>query len=86
MEKFGGRCPSISEVANIPDADLLMLAGIGPSTIRKIHSITGGGIISSTAMAGLSDDELLSKCDRLLAQLNELRGEFKWREQELRSW
>jgi hypothetical protein len=84
LEHFGGRHPTLSEMANVPDADLLKLSGVGPSTIRKIHLIIRGGIASSSAMVGLSDDDLLSERDRLLAQLNELRDGFKRREQELK--
>lgn len=83
LEEFGGRRPSISEVASIPDADLLKLSGFGPTTILKIRSIIQGGIGSSPAIANLSDEELLSEQDRLLAKLNQLRGEFKQQDQEL---
>jgi hypothetical protein len=84
LEKFSGRRPSMSEVASIPDAELLKLSGFGPSTIRQVHSITQGGLASSSAMTGLSDDELLSERDRLLAELTEVRETLKRREQELR--
>jgi hypothetical protein len=84
LEHFGGRHPTLSEMANVPDADLLKLSGVGPSTIRKIHSIIRGGIASSSAMVSLSDDELLSERDRLLAQLNELRDELKRQEHEFK--
>ena len=84
LEHFGGRHPSMSEMTNIPDATLLKLPGIGPSTIRKIHLIIRGGIASSSATLSLSDDELLSEHHRLLAQFNELRDEFKRREHEFK--
>ena len=83
LEEFGGRRPSISEVASIPDADLLKLSGFGPTTILKIRSIIQGESGSSPAIASLSDEELLSEHDRLLAKLNQLRGEFKRQDQEL---
>jgi hypothetical protein len=83
LEEFGGRHPSISEVASIPEADLMKLAGFGPSTIRKVRSIIQGGIASSSTVASLSDEELLSEQDRLLAKRDELRNEFKQQDKEL---
>jgi len=83
LEKFGGRRPFVSEVASIPDADLLKLSGFGPSTIRKVHLIAQGGIASSLALADLSDGELLSEHNSLQDQLREARDEFRRREQEL---
>jgi hypothetical protein len=83
LEEFGGRHPSISEVASLPDADLMKLAGFGPSTIRKVRSIIQGGTASSSTVAGLSDEALLSEQDRLLAQRSKLRDEFKQQDKEL---
>jgi hypothetical protein len=83
-EHFGGRCPSISEMANIPDDDLLKLPGVGPSTIRKIRLLIQGGIILLSAMTELSDAELLREHERQLTRLSELRDEFKRREGEFK--
>jgi hypothetical protein len=84
LEHFGGRHPSISEIANISDDDLLKLPGVGPSTIRKIRLLTQGGLKSLSAVAGLSDTELLQEHERQSAKLNELRDEFKWQESEVK--
>jgi hypothetical protein len=77
-EYFGGRCPYISEIANIADGDLLKLPGVGPSTIiRKIRLLTQGGIQFFSVMTELSDAELLQEHERQLTRLSELRDEFK---------
>ncbi|MFC1458773.1 hypothetical protein ACETIH_19155 [Microvirga arabica] len=83
-EHFGGRCPSNSEMANIPDNELLKLPGVGALTIRKIHMLIQGGIRSSSAMTELSDAELLQEHKRQLTRLSELRDEFKRREGEFK--
>jgi hypothetical protein len=83
LEEFGRRHPSISEVARIADTHLSKLPGFGPSTIRRVRSITQDGTASSSTIAGLSNDELLSEHDRLVAELSELRGEFKRQEHVL---
>jgi hypothetical protein len=83
LEEFGGRIPSVSEVASMSDADLMKLDGFGPLTIRKVRSIIQGGIASSSSIASLSEEELLSEQKRLLAKRNELRDEFKQQDQEL---
>jgi predicted flap endonuclease-1-like 5' DNA nuclease len=83
LEHFGGRHPSMSEVARIPDDHLMKLSGFGPSTIRKVRSITQSGIASSSEIAGSSDAELRMKHDRLSAELTQLRDEFNRREDEL---
>jgi hypothetical protein len=54
LEEFGGRIPSVSEVASMSDADLMKLNGFGPLTIRKVRSIIQGGIASSSSIASLS--------------------------------
>jgi hypothetical protein len=40
LAEFGGRRPSLSEVASISDDHLMKLSGFGPSNIRKVRSIT----------------------------------------------
>jgi hypothetical protein len=83
-EHFGGRCPSISEMANIPDDELLKLPGIGATTIRKIRLLIQGEIQPFSAMTELSDAELLQEHERQLTRLNELRDESNRREGEFR--
>jgi hypothetical protein len=83
-EHFGGRYPSLSEMTNIPDDDLLKLPGVGPSTIRKIRLLAQGGITFFSAMTELSDAEMLQEYERQLTRLSELRDEFKRREDEFK--
>jgi hypothetical protein len=85
LQEFGGRRPSMSEVANIPEAELLKLPGIGLSTVRKVRLLAQSGITSSFSVAGLSDDNLLLEQARLSAELSDLRNEFNRRERELRA-
>jgi hypothetical protein len=84
LREFGGRRPTVVEIASIPEANLLKLPGFGPSTVRKVRSIALSGTASSSALAGLNDDEVLLEHDRLSAELSELREEFKKREHELK--
>jgi hypothetical protein len=83
-EHFGGRCPSISEMADMPDDDLLKLPGVGPSTIRKIRLRVQGRIRFFSAMTELSDAELLQEHQRQLTRLSELRDEFNQRDAEFK--
>jgi hypothetical protein len=80
LSEFCGRHPCVSEVARIADADLLRLPGFGPSTVKKVRSMIQGGIKSSSAVAGLSNADLLSEHIRLLAELTNLRDEFNRQE------
>jgi hypothetical protein len=83
LQEFGGRRPSMAEVASLPEDHLLKLAGFGPSTIQKVRSILQGGRTSSSSTADWSDEELLSEHGRLSAKLEDLRDEFKRKEREL---
>jgi hypothetical protein len=83
LEEFGGNRPFISEVARISDDQLMKLPGFGLSTIRKVRSITDSGIKSFSAIAGLTNAELLSEHDCLAQELTSLRDEFHQRELEL---
>jgi hypothetical protein len=82
LAEFGGRHPSIAEVASIPDDHLMKLAGFGPSTIRKVRSIIQSGG-SSSVTAGLSDTELLPEYGSFTHELTNLREEFHRRERDL---
>ncbi len=83
LAEFGGRRPSLSEVACLSDDHLMKLAGFGPFTIRKVRSITQGGVNSSSAIAGLGDAELLSEYDAMTHELTKLREDFRGREVEI---
>jgi hypothetical protein len=83
LAEFGGRRPSLSEVARIADEHLMKLAGFGPSTIRRVRSITQSGMASASELAGASDADLRGRYNRLSAELTQLRDEFNRREREL---
>ncbi|MBQ0818845.1 hypothetical protein HPT29_011250 [Microvirga terrae] len=65
--EFGGRCPSLQEVAAIPDARWLTTPAIGPALLRKIRAV---GQCEECPAGPLSDGELLA---RLAALQEELR-------------
>ncbi|WP_262299533.1 hypothetical protein [Microvirga sesbaniae] len=65
--EFAGRCPSLGEVAAIPDARWLSTPAIGPALLRKIRAV---GRCEEQPAGPLSDAELLA---RLAALQEELR-------------
>jgi hypothetical protein len=84
LNEFGGRRPSMAEVANLREDYLLKLAGFGPSTVQKVRSILQDGTTSASFTAAWSDEELLSEQVHLSAKLRDLQDEFKREEQELK--
>jgi hypothetical protein len=85
LQEFGGRRPSLAEVADLPDSLLMKLPGFGPSTIRRVRSIARSGIKSLSVIAGFTNAELLSEHDCLTHELTGLRDEFHRRELELQA-
>ncbi len=83
MREFGGRRPSMAEVASLSEHHLLKLAGFGPSTIQKVRSILQGGTTAGSLTSDWSDEELLTEHNRLSSELRDLREEFKRQEREL---
>ena len=83
LKGSGPFASSIFEVASLSDDLLMKLAGFGPSTIRKVRSITQSGINSSSAAARLNDAELLSEHDSVTDELKKIQEEFHRRELEL---
>ena len=61
LDEFKGRCPTILEVAHIPDAYWLATPAIGPAILERIRSFTHVG--------RLTDAELLDRLDFLLDEL-----------------
>jgi hypothetical protein len=84
LREFGGRYPSVVEVASISDAHLMKLPGFGPPTIRRLRSIIQDMLTSSSTTARLSDAELLSEHGRIVAELVTMRDNFKRCERELK--
>ncbi len=79
LREFGGRCPSLREVDQIPDKQWLATPGIGPTFLEVIRSITlaeEGLTVSHAASPSLSDAELLRRLERLQAELQSLQAEL----------
>jgi hypothetical protein len=88
LTQFGGRHPSIREVASIPDTRWLELPGMGPRSLAWMRSLTRGARRKARipSWAGLTDSELQAEFDRLNEQkraiddqLKAIRAEFRLR-------
>ena len=84
LEEFGGRCPSASELAQIPDSRLLKLPGFGPKTLRRIRSLTQGWSKIPEIAAPRLSTRLHSELDHLEVEIGVLQDEFHRRQMELR--
>lgn len=81
LAEFKGRCPTIREVADIPDAQWLAVPNIGPTTLEQLRTITlltpnGDKRPPPTAM---TDNELLSRLKRLQRDLALIAEEIRSR-------
>ena len=92
LNEFGGRCPTIREVARIPDTYWLSTPGIGSGTLEKIHSLTKGSpgrtrtpSPAELSYAALTDAELLDHLDALRGELDHIRDALKIR-MEKQAW
>ncbi|MBO1910000.1 IS66 family insertion sequence element accessory protein TnpB [Microvirga sp. 3-52] len=67
LTEFGGRHPSIREVASIPDTHWLKLSGMGPRFVASMRSLTRGARRTARlpSFAGMTNSELQAKYDRL---------------------
>jgi len=79
LAEFGGRCPSVLEVVNIPSIQWTSVPGIGMATLREFRRILGDmpGKIRSRSLAGSTDAELLSEYVRLNSELHRLKRELR---------
>jgi hypothetical protein len=84
LDEFGGRCPTVQEVAGISDSLLLKLPGMGPATLRKLRSATHGLKVGIDAIERWSNARLLSERNRLLDEVRHHQDEFKRQQSELR--
>lgn len=84
LDEFGGRCPTVQEVAGTPDSLLLKLPGMGPATLRKLRSATHGLKLDIEAIERWSNARLLSERNRLLDEIQHYQDEFKRQQRELR--
>ena len=84
LDEFGGRCPTVQEVAGISDSCLLKLPGMGPTTLRKLRSATHERRMGIDAIERWSNARLLSERNRLLDEVKHRQDDFKRQQSELR--
>ena len=85
LDEFDGRCPTVLEVACVPDTDWLKAPDIGPVALATLRSLTPGmrrkaGI---PTLAGLSDAELLARSKSLRRELSRIQHDLKAHRTEL---
>lgn len=85
LEEFDGRCPSIGEVASVPDAEWLKLPGIGPAVLMTMHRIRYQVSQGASARTRRTDAELLAERDRLQGETSSLRAALHFHEHQLRT-
>jgi hypothetical protein len=81
LNEFKGRCPSIREVAEIPDSDWLATPNIGPAFLEQIRSVTDAPPEqrASPSCSRLTDGELLGHLERLQDELRWLQEQMETR-------
>ena len=86
LAEFGGRPPSIREVASIPDTHWLTLPGMGPRFVAWMRSLTRGARRKAQlpSWAGMTDAELQAEYDHLNDQKKAIGDQIKAIKAELR--
>jgi hypothetical protein len=86
LAEFGGRCPTVRDVIDIPDADWLKVPDIGPVALAKLRQVTRSLPLKplARALAEWTDAELIAERDRLQSELGSLRKELRPITAELR--
>ena len=81
LKEFEGRCPSVGEVAQIPDSYWLSAPGIGLTHLEQIRSVTGAlpQQTARSSLARLSNAKLLDRLERLLEELQWLHHQLEAR-------
>ena len=71
LNEFKGRCPSIREVAEIPDSYWLATPNIGPTFLEQIRSVTDAPPEQTVSppCPRLTNGELLDRLERLQDEL-----------------
>ena len=79
LNEFKGRCPSIREVAMIPDSYWLATPSIGPTFLEQIRSVTDATLqqTASPSRPRLTDAELLDRLERLQDELRWLQDQME---------
>ena len=81
LNEFKGRCPSIREVADIPDSYWLATPNIGPTFLEQIRGVTDAPPeqTASSSCSRLTDSELLERLEWLQDELRWLREQMETR-------
>jgi hypothetical protein len=81
LKEFQGRCPSIGEVAQIPDKQWLSAPDVGQRSVAMIHDITDAAQQQTNRLSGpqLTDTELLERLDQLQMEIRWLKDILKER-------
>jgi hypothetical protein len=81
LKEFQGRCPSIEEVARVPDKQWLSTPDVGRKSMEIIHDITDRARPQTTHPVGarMTDAELLGRLEWLQNEIRWLRGVLKGR-------
>jgi hypothetical protein len=79
LREFQGRCPSIEDVAQIPDMQWLSTPDIGERSVEIIHDITDAARqqVAHPPSAQLTDTELLERLEWLQKELRWLQATVK---------
>jgi hypothetical protein len=81
LKEFQGRCPSIEEIAQVPDKQWLSTPAVGQKSMEIIHDITGRARPQTNHPPGarMTDAELLQRLEWLQNEVRWLRGVLKGR-------
>jgi hypothetical protein len=81
LREFQGRCPSIREMAQIPDRQWLSTPDVGPRSVEIIHDLTdaAGQQTIRPPDAQLTDAELLERLEWLQKEVRWLQDVLKAR-------
>jgi hypothetical protein len=79
VTEFQGRCPTVLEVASVPDTDWLTVPDIGPTMLAKLRSLTPGVRRNAglPSLVGLPDEELLTRSKSLMKELDRVRDDLR---------
>jgi hypothetical protein len=79
LAEFGGRRPTVLEVASIPDDHWLKMPAIGPKALQRMRSLTQGARREAriSSWAGMTDAELLTEYNRLKDQKKAVEAQLK---------
>jgi hypothetical protein len=81
LKEFQGRCPSIKEIAQVPDKQWLSTPAVGQRSMEIIHDITDRARPQTTHSPGawMTDAELFQRLEWLQKEIRWLRNTLKGR-------